>query len=271
MRIVSLLPSATDIVVALGAADEVVGVSHSCGPEWSHVPRLTRTWIDTQRGSAEIDAQVRGATRPLYELNIEQLEALAPDVIVSQSLCKVCAIPAGDVEAAIRALPTRPDVVDLSPSRLDDVPLDFAIVAEALERKEAGRALQHAWRSCFDRYHLRYESAALSIAFLDWLDPAFAAGHWVPDMIEWLGAKSVLARPGEPSYETTWKEVVAAKPDLVVAACCGYDQSRAAQESTDSPCEIVFLDGYRHFNRPSPMLMESVELLDAVVAEFLGV
>ncbi len=270
MRIVSLLPSATDILVALGATDQVVGVSHSCGSEWSDVPRLTRTWIDTSVSSAEIDEQVRNASQPLYELNLELLEALAPDVIVSQSLCEVCAIPAGSVEEAIRALPNAPVLLDLSPQRLAEVPLDFTVVGDIIGRPEAARALQSAWHETFGQYRLKYASAKPRIAFLDWLEPPFAAGHWVPDLIEWLGGVSVLAQSGQPSYALSWAEIANARPDVVLAACCGFDETRIAREANDAPLDIVCLDGYQHFSRPSPVLMESIAVLDRTIGEWLS-
>ena len=275
MRIVSLLPSATDIVVALGATRDLVGVSHSCGPQWAHLPRLTSTWIDTGRCAAVIDAQVRDATRPLYELDIDTLAALEPDVIVSQSLCKVCAIPSGDVLGALEALPRVPDLIDLSPTRLADVPRGFELVAAAIARSDQGRRLQRQWQDQFASYHQRYRRSGLKIAFLDWLDPPFAAGHWVPDMIAWLGLRSVLAQPGEPSYETSWEAIAAQKPDMVVAACCGFDKERAADSlpemaPTFIECPVVLLDGYREFSRPSPALLDSMRTLNQVVAEYLG-
>ena len=269
MRIVSLLPSATDILVALGAAEDLVGVSHSCGAEWSHVPRLTRTWIDTAASSAQIDAQVQRATQPLYQLNLEVLEKLAPDVIVSQSLCEVCAIPAGSVAEAINALPNQPLLLDLSPQRLHDIPTDFATVAEAIDRRAAAKTLHAEWDATFERHHQAYRVESPRVAFLDWIDPPFAAGHWVPDMIEWLGAASALAAPGDPSYQLAWPDVHAAQPDLVVAACCGFEEGRVEGEAAEAPLDLVLLDGYHYFSRPSPVLMASMGVLDDVLRTHL--
>ena len=268
MRIVSLLPSATDILVALGAGDDIVGVSHSCGDEWSSVPKLTSTWIDKTASSAEIDHQVKNATQPLYQLDIATLEELAPDIVVSQSLCEVCAIPSGDVEDAIRSLPNQPTLIDLSPQRLDEVPLDFAIVGSHIGRQSKAKALQGQWDETFSRCYLKYQSDTPKIAFLDWLDPPFAAGHWVPDMIEWLGASSTLAQPGQPSFQSDWGDIVSSEPDMIIAACCGFEEARASMVAT--PLEIIILDGYKYFSRPSPMLMQSIEILDLTIANHLG-
>ena len=267
-RVVSLLPSATDIVVALGAADELVGVSHSCGVRWAHLPRLTSTWIEVDASSATIDAQVRGAPRPLYQLDVDRLARLNPDVIVSQSLCDVCAVPSGDVVEAVRALPESPQLVDLAPSRLEDVPPCFASVGAAIGRDAQADALTSRWQQVFERHRGLHEASGLRVAFLDWLDPPFASGHWVPDLIEWLGAQSVLARPGQPSFAVTWREIEAAAPDLIVAACCGFTEARASADANVTP-EIRLLDGYELFSRPSPSLMTSLAVLSRTFAEFL--
>ena len=214
---------------------------------------------------AEIDAQVRQATRPLYELDVDLLERLAPDVVVSQSLCDVCAVPSGDVEAAIRSLSARPHLVDLAPATLREVPGCFAAVGAAIDRQDEADRLLVQWQKTLERYHDRFAGNRVRVAFLDWLDPPYAAGHWVPDLIEWLGAQSVLASSGEPSREVTWAQVVDSAPDLVVAACCGFTAPRASAEATPGGLPIVRLDGYELFSRPSPRLLESLQELAKVV------
>ncbi len=258
MRIVSLLPSATDIITALGAAGDLVGVSHSCGV--ASLPALTSTWIDTQAKSAEIDRQVRSATAPIYRLDVDTLASLKPDVVVSQSLCDVCAVPAGDVMQAVSTLPSRPLLIDLAPQRLADVPACFSQVADAIGRASEAQMLQRRWQDTFAAYRHRYDGKNLRVAFLDWLDPPFAAGHWVPDLLEWVGVDSALAKPGEASYTTTWEAVLATNADLVVAACCGM--STAAAERERLPLDNVYIvDGHQQFSRPSPSLMQSVVTL----------
>lgn len=261
MRIVSLLPSATDIVVGLGADAELVGVSHSCGASWNHLPALTRTWVDSSASSASINAEVVNATKPLYELDISLLEQLAPDVVISQSLCDVCAVPFGDVEVAVREVSSRPRLVDLAPSRLDDLPTCFQLVGDCIGREREAGSLIVQWQDTLESYRGRFAGTKFRIAFLDWLDPPFAAGHWVPDMIEWLGALSVLATPGEPSFEVSWEKVYESRPDLVIAACCGFTAERTRQESVKRDIPMEILDGYELFSRPSPSLMESLALL----------
>ena len=271
MRIVSLLPSATDIVVGLEAGEELVGVSHSCDDRWGHLPALTKTWVDSSASSASINAEVENAAKPLYELDIEKLEQLLPDVGISQSLCDVCAVPFGDVEVAVREISSNPALVDLAPFRLDDMPTCFEQVGESIGRQFEARKLLKHWHECLAEYRGKFAEKNIRIAFLDWLDPPFASGHWVPDMIHLLGAHSTLASPGQPSFAVTWQEVQDSKPDLIIAACCGFTAERTKRElrnETDVPMEI--LDGYELFSRPSQSLLESLALLSNTIEQHLG-
>ena len=272
MRIVSLLPSATDIIVGLGAGREIVGVSHSCDSRWQHLPALTRTWVDSSASSSSINAEVENATRPLYELDIEGLERLAPDVVVGQSLCDVCAVPFGDVEVAVREISSNPRLVDLAPYRLDDMPSCFEQVGENIEREYEASQLAKLWHEHLAKYRGRFAEKNYRVAFLDWLDPPFASGHWVPDMIHLLGAHSTLASPGQRSFQVTWKDVQESRPDLIIAACCGFTAERTKREirnDTDVPMEI--LDGYELFSRPSQSLLESLALLSDTIDKHLKV
>ena len=274
MRIVSLLPSASDIVVALGAGEELVGVSHSCGRR--ELPSLTSTWVDTTASNVEIDAQVRGATRPLYELDVTTLADLAPDVVISQSLCDVCAVPSGDVYAAIDSLPTRPVLVDLTPNYLADVPRCFDQVGKAIQRQDEAIRLKVEWHTHFASYHNRFADHGLRIAFLDWLDPPFIAGHWIPDMLSWMGVTPVLGESGKPSYVIEWQQLTEQNPDLILAACCGVERERAMQEERERAMQeapnipMVCLDGSELFSRPSPALMPSLECMANAIEDHLG-
>lgn len=269
MRIVSLLPSATDIVVALGAGDDLVGVSHSCSGEWDHLPKLTSTWVDTKAPAAEIDRQVIAATRPLYELDIAALERLAPDVIVSQSLCDVCAVPAGDVQEAVFSLSSNPVLVDLAPNRLGDVPICFDQVGHAIKRERAATELRRRWDATLADYQNRHAGTGLRVVFLDWLDPPFVAGHWVPDMIEMLGATCLLGKSGEPSFKVEWDLIAEVKPDVIIAACCGLDEVQTRAVAVPLNCPVLLLDGLMHFSRPSPALLPSMAMLSDAIAEFI--
>jgi len=264
MRIVTLLPSATDIVAALGGGGDLVGVSHSCGPTWAHLPAVTSTTVDTGADAAVIDAQVKKAAAPLYHLDTGLLEQLAPDVIVSQSLCDVCAVASGDVEAAIAALPSRPRLVNLAPFRLGDVPQGIRDVGDAIGRTSEAAHLLAEWQATLARLEAlgRERKGRPRVAFLDWLDPPFAAGHWLPDMIQLLGCDSVLAEPGQPSHEITWEAVRHAKPDIVLAAACGQTADRANRDTAATDPAVVLLDGEAHSSRPGPALLESLAVLE---------
>lgn len=268
MRIVTLLPSATDIVAALGAGGDLVGVSHSCGEAWAHLPALTSTIIDTDAPAAEIDAQVKTAAAPLYHLDIDLLERLAPDVIVSQSLCDVCAVASGGVEAAVAGIASRPAVVNLAPFRLADIPQGFRDVGDAIGRQREAEALTERWHDTVARFQAIGERRAgrPKVAFLDWLDPPFAAGHWIPDMLQVLGCDSALAASGEPSHEVSWDAVKAANADIVLAACCGQTAARAEVTAVPPHVSVTLLNGYEHFSRPSPALLESLAILDDALA-----
>lgn len=272
MRLVSLLPSATDIIAALHADAALVGVSHSCDARWAHLPKLTSTRINKNAPAAEIDQQVKSTDAPLYQLDTELLNQLAPDIIISQDLCDVCAVSGADVTDALTALNNKPQLITLSPFRLDDVVACFMQVAEAIGRVEEGVKLQKRWQENFAACRERFADAAPKIAFLDWLAPPFAAGHWMPDMIEWTGCQSVLAQAGEKSHEITWDDVRAAAPDIVLAACCGQDAQTAEQARANVPgdIDIEILDGDALFSRPSPSLMDAVHIFTRAVDEKLA-
>ena len=259
-RVVSLLPSATDIMTALGADDLLVGVSHSCDGDRAHLPVLTSTLIDKNAPASDIDAQVKNSTGPLYELDIARLEALAPDIVISQDLCDVCAVPSGDVDDALKSLPTAPELITLAPFRLDDIPVCFEQVGQAIGQIAAAERLQERWAEALMACRGRFAEHNYRIAFLDWLDPPFAAGHWVPDIISWIGCTSALAQSGEPSHEISWLKVRDCEADFIVAACCGQSvgTAKAAVETLPADLDIHILDGAKHFSRPSPTIMESV-------------
>ncbi len=269
MRVVSLLPSATDIAVALGAKDDLIGVSHSCSGDWQHLPKLTSTWIDISASAAEIDRQVSTANWPLYQLDIDTLEHLAPDVVISQSLCDVCAVPSGDVREGVLALSSRPKLVDLSPYGLADVPVCFEQVGEAIGRERQSAVLIEQWDRTLEEYRGAQAQTELRVAFLDWLDPPFVSGHWVPEMVELLGLTNLLGRAREPSFKVSWKAVEAAKPDLIIAAACGFDASRAQSDTIPLEVPVIHLDGHLHFSRPSPALLPSLRMLSEAIAEFV--
>ena len=270
MRIVSLLPSATDIIVSLGAENELVGVSHSCSPAYSHLPTLTSTRVDTLASSDEIDHQVKSAAGPLYDLDVELLEALSPDVVVSQSLCDVCAVSSGDVESAVQEISSKPVLVNLTPHDLSDIPTGFRDVGEQINRRSQAAALTQVWNRYLNGVEGRFaRKSPLRLSFLDWLSPPYASGHWIPELIEHLGCISALAESGEPSFEVTWDEIRNSESDLIIGACCGFSLERAHQDWIPEDINIHLLDGYENFSRPSPKLLESTQKLIALIENFL--
>lgn len=281
MRIVSLLPSATEIVGALGAQADLVGISHSCDYPRSVVelPRVTSTRVPYQKSSIVIDDFVREHLEnnaALYDLDTLALETLRPDVLVSQALCDVCAVATGDVLEAIGALTKVPKLVDLNPNTLDDVLHDIGNVASSIGRESEGRKLlaELARR----RSEVNRVSAAISlenrprVAFVEWLIPPFNGGHWNPELVEEAGGLDILGSPGEPSRTLTVAEIKASKPDVLFFAACGFDVDRTVVDiqllgqSEDwrellEACAVFVADGDSFFARPGPRLIDGLEIL----------
>jgi iron complex transport system substrate-binding protein len=279
VRIVSLVPSATEMLFALGLGPEVVAVTHEC--DWPaaalELPRVTRDVLPPGGSAREIDAAVRERTErgeSLYELDREQLADLRPDLIVTQALCAVCAVSYDDVRALAEELETRPQVISLDPQTLGEVLGDVRTLAEATGRRDAGVDLVRSAATRIDRVKLGVRDLPRPrVAALEWLDPVFVGGHWVPQLIDLAGGDDVLGHPGERSETVAWELVAAAQPDVVVAMPCGYDAERAAREVRDhaerlaevGAGEIVAVDAAAYFSRPGPRLVDGLELLAHVL------
>ena len=279
MRIVSLVPSATETLFALGVGDEVTAVTHECDwpPEALERPKVTRDVIGPGLPPAEIDRAVRELTqqgRSIYELDEGALQRLQPDLIVTQALCAVCAVSYDDVQAVAERLDSQPQVVSLDPHTLGEVLGDVRTLAEATDARDAGVDLVQDVAGRIDRVRLAVRAAApVRVAALEWLDPVFAAGHWTPQLIEYAGGYDVLGLPGEHSEQRSWEEVAAVRPEVVVVMPCGYDAERAAEEAYDYADElaelgarrVVAVDAAAHFSRPGPRLIEGLEVLAHVL------
>jgi iron complex transport system substrate-binding protein len=275
MRIASLVPSATEMLFALGLGDSVVGVTHECDypPEAESIPHLTRSVIPEGLSSEEIDRAVRERTQrgeAIYELDVEALRELEPDLIVTQALCEVCAVSYDDVRAIAEELPSQPRVLSLDPTTLGEVLNDVRRLAEETEDEEAGDWLLEDAADRLDRVREAVEGAEpVPVAALEWLAPPYAGGHWVPQMIELAGGVDVIGLPGEKSRTVSWDELRAAQPRVVVSMPCGYYAERAAQEVMDHRAEVeslgaervVAVDAAAYFSRPGPRLVDGVELL----------
>jgi iron complex transport system substrate-binding protein len=274
MRIASLVPSATELLFALGLGDQVVAVTHECDwpPEAVAIPQLTRSVIPAGLAAAEIDRAVRdtvGRGEALYELDRERLEELAPDLIVTQAVCEVCAVSFNDVVAVAANLSSRPRVVSLDPLTLGDVLADMTRLGEAAgAEREAARLRRDAERRIAEVERRVAGAPRPRVLALEWLDPPFVAGHWVPEMIALAGGENLLGRRGERSRTAEWAELSAARPEFVLAMPCGYDAERSAEEARrygeelQSLCakRMVAVDASAYFSRPGPRLVDGIEL-----------
>ncbi|MDP8943308.1 MAG: cobalamin-binding protein [Actinomycetota bacterium] len=279
MRIASLVPSATESLFALGLGDRVVGVTHECDypPAAAELAQLTRTVIPPGLSAAEIDRAVRERTergKPLYELDADRLAALEPDLIVTQAVCEVCAVSYDEVRAIATRLPSRPRVVSLDPSTLGEVLAGVSRLADTAGVADAGARLLEERAERIGRVEHAVRGAERPrVAALEWLDPVFLGGHWVPQMIELAGGEDPLAHPGERSRTASWEEVADARPDVVLAIPCGYDAARSAAEALAhrerlaglGARTVVALDAAAYFSRPGPRLVEGIELLAHVL------
>jgi iron complex transport system substrate-binding protein len=286
LRVVSLLPSTTEIACALGFREALVGRSHECDfpPGVETLPVCTEPRLDPQSPAAALDASVKRFVREglsIYRVDPERLRALAPDVILTQDQCQVCAASLRDVEAAVcEWTGGRPRVVSLSPHLLADVWADLARVADALGAPERGVALRDALSARVAAIGER--SAALPtrpcVACLEWIEPLMGAGHWMPELVALAGGQSLYGRAGEPSPWVRWEDVRAADPDVVLVAACGFDRARARRElrpllaqpgfaalSAARAGRVYVLDGNAYFNRPGPRLVESLEILAEIL------
>ncbi|HEX3278194.1 MAG TPA: cobalamin-binding protein, partial [Thermoleophilaceae bacterium] len=275
MRIASLVPSATEMLFALGLGERVVAVTHECDypPGAEQLPHLTRSVIPEGLDAAEIDRAVRertGEGEALYVLDEEALDELDVDLIVTQAVCEVCAVSFDDVRAVAGRLPTKPEVISLDPSTLGEVLADIPRLAEAAGVGEAGEALVEELGARLEAVEQAVADASRPrVAALEWLDPVYIGGHWVPQMIELAGGEDALGLPGERSRTVEWSEVEAVAPEVVISMPCGYYAEQAAAETMRwrghlalaGPRAVFAVDAAAYFSRPGPRLVDGVELL----------
>jgi iron complex transport system substrate-binding protein len=279
VRIVSLVPHATELLFALGLGDDVVAVTHECDhpPQARRRRQVTRDVLASGLSAGEIDAAVRERTlqgEAIYELDRDALAQVAPDLIVTQQLCPVCAVSFQEVAQIAKELPTKPRVIALDPKTLGETLGDVRTLAEATDRRERGVELVGDAAGRIDRVKLTVRAQPrVRVAAIEWLDPVYAAGHWTPQMIELAGGEDVLGLPGQPSEVVSWEQVAAAQPEILVVMPCGYDAERAHEEAATFAAElagvgarrIVAVNASAYFSRPGPRLIDGLELLAQIL------
>jgi iron complex transport system substrate-binding protein len=286
MRICSLIPGATEVIAALDLADQLVGISHECDFPVSvrQVPVMIEPLVGKDGGSGgEIDRQVKelvASGQRLYRLNEDAFSRARPDLILTQDLCHVCSVTPDQLTRVIESLQHRPNVLTLSPTTLGDMIHDIERIAQAADVLTRGGALTQKLRRRVD--HVRATTSKTSarprVVCLEWLDPLYVAGHWVPEMVALAGGLDVLGSQDAPSHETTWQAVEAARPDVILIMPCGYSVERTVNElkrvgqSGDAwrrACEqwpdLYVVDAASYFSRPGPRLVDGVELLASIL------
>ena len=272
MRIVSFLAAGTEIVNAVGAGDQLLGRSHECdfpkGVE--RLPIVSRPALDLGGLSqSEIDAAVAGQVQTgesLYVVDEGLLRELAPDIILTQDLCHVCAPSGNELTRALASLPKRPELIFLTPRTLAEIEENILTVGRAVGREEAARAIVSGNHERLERVRARTKDRPRRrVSFLEWTDPPFCAGHWVPEMLEIAGGHDPLGRPGADSVRVTWDDIRATDPEIVIVAPCGFGFAEAQQMARELPplpgARVEAVDANAYFARPGPRYAEGIEVL----------
>lgn len=284
MRICSLLPGATEIAYLLGLGDQIVGVTHECDypPDAKYKPVVVRSAIDPNRmSSQEIDSKVAEllqAGKGLYTIDDKIFLEASPDVILTQGLCDVCALDHDEVVKAAQRLPRMPEIISLNPHSLAEILDDIVRVGGATERESIATTLVHALRERIDQVSASEPKYRPRVVCLEWFEPLYVAGHWVPEMVALAGGFDVLGRKGEPSHKVAWHSVLDANPDIILLMPCGFDVRRTVKESTplrsldgwnDLPAvkagNVYALNGNAYFSRPGPRLVNGLEILARII------
>lgn len=291
LRIVSLLPSATEIAVALGLGDQLVGRSHECDfpPAVADLPVCTSTRLEKGLRSAEIDRRVQEIVTQglsMYEVNAELLRSLKPDIILTQTACAVCAVTPGDLEICLADwMGEAPLLISTAPDRLGDAWDDIRTVAEAAHRTAKAETVIQDIEARLARL-VRHQNAGVPkpcVAAIEWFDPLMVAGNWIPELISIAGGTPLFAKPGEHSGFLDWNALITADPDLLILMPCGYQipQSLADIDAVSADLRwtdiravqqshVYIADGHHFFNRPGPRLVDSAEIVAEIIADWRG-
>lgn len=284
MRIVSLLPSATEIVSALGLTGSLVGISHDCDfpPEIRAKPVLSEAIVTTDLPSGVIETQIRGQVhrgKSVYHLDEAQLAQLQPTLILTQELCRVCAPSYSLVKQAAKVLDAEAKIASLEPRGLYDILDNILLVGDLTDTGERARAVVQQLRRRIEQIRaLAAGRERPRVACIEWLDPIYVGGHWVPEMVEIAGGHDVLGRAGEPSFLVEWDDVLEAAPDVVVLMPCGFDVARTRQEvnvltnrrgwdrmPAARSGRVYLTDATSYFNRPGPRIVTGLEILAQIL------
>jgi iron complex transport system substrate-binding protein len=279
MRIVSLVPSSTEMLFALGLGADLIAVTHECDyPSAAlELPKITRSMLPSGLSAAEIDAAVKERSlngESIYELDTDQLHDLRPDLIVTQGLCTVCAVSYDDVRAIAEQIDPQPQVVSLDPHTIGEVLGDARTLANVTDTKDVAVELVRDAAARIDRVRLAVRGAPRPrVVALEWLDPPFAAGHWTPQLIEYAGGEDVFGLAGEESEERSWEQIAASQPDLAIVMPCGYDAQIAHREAEMhrdqlralGAGEVVAVNASAYFSRPGPRIVDGLELLASII------
>jgi iron complex transport system substrate-binding protein len=278
VRIASLLPSATEIVCALGLEESLVAVTHECDyPESVRTkPVVTRSVLDGNGSSGQIDRHIRELVHQgssIYTLDADRLETLHPDVILTQELCEVCAVSYPVVEQAARRSSTATQLVSLEPQQLTDVFEHVRLVGRLADRQAEAELVVAALEDRIRQVHERVRSEPVRpVVILEWIDPPFNAGHWTPGLVQMAGGRDLLGSPGRQAHPIEWKAVIDARPAVLVISACGLSLERSLAEadavlsqSTGLGGETWVVDGNAFFSRPGPRLVDSVEILAGIL------